>query len=85
MKDFHQKLQILLQETKTFTQGLKYPHRQEIKIMKKDGSRRYITTKDNITTTYIEQKHKNTGTSVLIHPGNVEKQYIFKSLFWTFS
>ena len=54
-------------------QGLKYPHRQEIKIMKNDDSIRYITTKDNITTTYIEQKHKNTGTSVLIHPGNVEK------------
>ena len=50
-------------------QGLKYPHRQEIKIMKNDDSIRYITTKDNITTTYIEQKHKNTGTSVLIHPG----------------
>ena len=63
----------MLQEIKTFTQGLKYPHRQEIKVMKNSDSIRYITTKDNITTTYIEQKHKNTGTIVLIHPGNVEK------------
>ena len=27
------------------------------------------------TTICIEHKHKNTGTSVLIHPGNVAKQY----------
>ena len=26
-------------------------------------------------TTYIEHKHKNTGTSVLVHPQNVEKHY----------
>ena len=25
--------------------------------------------------TYIEYKHENTGTNVLIHPQNVEKQY----------
>ena len=31
--------------------------------------------KGNITTTYIEHKHKNTGNSVLIYPQNVEKQY----------
>ena len=34
-----------------------------------------IILKDNITTTYIEHKNRNTGTSVLIHPQNVEKQY----------
>ena len=28
-----------------------------------------------ITTTYIEHKHKNAGSTVLIHPKNVEKQY----------
>ena len=28
-----------------------------------------------ITTTYIEHKYRNTVTSVLIHPQNVEKQY----------
>ena len=26
-------------------------------------------------TAYTEHKHKNTGTSVLIHPRNIEKQY----------
>ena len=34
-----------------------------------------IILKDNITTTYIEHKNRNTGTGVLIHPQNVEKQY----------
>ena len=33
-----------------------------------------IILKGNITTKYIEDKHKNTGTSVSIHPWNVEKQ-----------
>ena len=37
-------------------------------IMKK------IILKDNITTTYIENKHKNNETSALIHPRNVEQQ-----------
>ena len=37
-------------------------------IMKK------IILKGNMTTTYIEHEHKNTGTSVLIHTQNVEKQ-----------
>ena len=39
--------------------------------MKKD----HITKgdiKNSIKTTYIEHKHKNTGTSVLIHPINFE-------------
>ena len=34
-----------------------------------------IILKGNMTTTYIEHRHKNTGTSVLIHPQNLEKQY----------
>ena len=33
-----------------------------------------IILKGNMTTTYIEHQHKNAGTSVLIHPHNVEKQ-----------
>ena len=33
-----------------------------------------IILQDNITTTYIEHKDKNTATSVLIHPRNVKKQ-----------
>ena len=37
--------------------------------MKKDHS------KSKITTTYIEHKHKNTGTSFLIHPRNVKRHY----------
>ena len=32
-----------------------------------------IILKGKITTTYIEHKHKNTGTNVLIHLQNVEK------------
>ena len=35
-----------------------------------------IILKGNRTTTYIEHKNRNTGTSVLIHPQNAEKQYI---------
>ena len=35
-----------------------------------------ISLKGNITTTYIENKHKKTGTSVLIHPQNVEKYFL---------
>ena len=34
-----------------------------------------IILKGNITTIYIEHKHKNTRTSVLIHPQNAGKQY----------
>ena len=34
-----------------------------------------IILKGNITTIYIEYKNRNTGTGVLIHPQNVEKQY----------
>ena len=34
-----------------------------------------IILKGNITTTYIENKHKNTGTSAITHPRNVEKHY----------
>ena len=34
-----------------------------------------IILKGNITTTYIENKHNNTGTSALIPPQNVENQY----------
>ena len=34
-----------------------------------------IILKGNVTITYIEHKHKNTRTSVLIHPQNVDKQY----------
>ena len=30
--------------------------------------------------TYVERKHKNNGTSVLIHPRNIEKQYHEKLL-----
>ena len=33
-----------------------------------------IILKRNITATYIKNKH-NTGTSALIHPWNIEKQY----------
>ena len=29
----------------------------------------------NITTTYIEHKHRNNGTSVLIDPQTFQKQY----------
>ena len=36
---------------------------------------RNIILKGNITTTYIENKHKNTGTNVLIHPENIKKQH----------
>ena len=31
-----------------------------------------------MTTTYIEYKHKNTGTSVLIHPHNGRLDFLFK-------
>ena len=34
-----------------------------------------IILKGNIATTYIEDKHKNTGASVRTHPPNVEKEY----------
>ena len=34
-----------------------------------------IILKGNVTITYIEHKHKNTRTSVLIHPQNVDKKY----------
>ena len=34
-----------------------------------------IILKGNITITYTEHKHRNSGTSVLTHPQNVEKQY----------
>ena len=44
-----------------------YAERSKTKHMKKDYSK--------ITTTYIEHKHKNFETSVLINPRNVEKQY----------
>ena len=43
-----------------------------------------IILKGNITSTYIEHKlHKNTGTSVLIHPRNIQifKNSIIKT-FW---
>ena len=33
-----------------------------------------------MTITYVERKHKNNGTSVLIHPRNIEKQYHEKLL-----
>ena len=33
-----------------------------------------IILKGNITIAYIEYKHKNIRTSVLIHPQNVKKQ-----------
>ena len=32
-----------------------------------------IVLKGNITTTFIENKHRNTGTCALIHPRNAEK------------
>ena len=31
-----------------------------------------IFLQENITSIYIEHKHKDTGTSVIIHPQNVE-------------
>ena len=34
-----------------------------------------IILKGNAAITYIEHKNKNAGTSVLIHPQNVEKRY----------
>ena len=37
--------------------------------------RKKIILKDNITTTYVEHKHKDTRTPALIYPQNVEKQY----------
>ena len=61
--------------TKKFCyKGLKYCKfkRKRIKaeqVMKK------IILKGNMATTYIEHKHKNTGTRVLINPQNIEKQY----------
>ena len=41
-----------------------------------------ISLKGNITTTYIENKHKKTGTSVLIHPQNVEKYFLKNKNHW---
>ena len=45
------------------------------KEIKKNTFWKNIILKGNITTTYIEHRHKNTQTSVLTHPPNVEKQY----------
>ena len=51
------------------------------KEIKQNMSRKKIILKGNITTTYIEYKHKNT---VLIQPPS-ELKNIIKGFFWTFS
>ena len=69
MKDFHYKLQI---NVVTRIWNIENSHRKEIKqnmLWKK------IILKGNITTTYIEHKHKNTVTSFLIYTQSVDKQY----------
>ena len=56
-----------------------YARQKYCKFMQKRNRAKHITKniilKGKITTTCIEHKHKNTGTNVLIHPQNVEKQY----------
>ena len=64
-KTFNSILQMNIQGTKIFQI---YAEKKWIMLWKK------IILKGNITTKYIEDKHKNTGTSVSIHPWNVEKQ-----------
>ena len=51
------------------------------KEIKQNMTRKKIILKGNITTTYIEYKHKNT---VLIQPPS-ELKNIIKGFFWTFS
>ena len=41
----------------------------------------YEKKNNHLTTTYIEHKHKNTGTSILIDLGNL-KNIIIKTFFW---
>ena len=47
-------------------------HREEIN---QNMWKKIIILKSKTTIIYIEDKHENTETSVLIHPQNVEKQY----------
>ena len=44
-------------------------------LKRKQQVMKKIILKGNTTTTYIENKHRNTRTSALIHPRNVEKQF----------